>query len=73
VRRHDRERILVALNFGSEPTLMEFRGDGFAGTVLVSCFGDRDGEKTEGSIALRGDDGLVIELSPDARVPPAVG
>jgi alpha-glucosidase len=73
VRRHENERILVALNLGSEPTVVEFAGGGPVGTVLVSCFGDRDGETTEGSIALRGDDGLVIELSRDARVPTSVG
>lgn len=73
VRRHGDERMLVALNLGSEPTVVEFPAGGPVGTVVVSCFGDRDGETMEGSIALRGDDGLVIELSPDAHVPQVVG
>ena len=73
VRHYGDERILVALNLGSEPTVVEFPASGLVGTVLLSCFGDRESETMEGSIALRGDDGLVIELAPDARVPASVG
>ncbi len=72
VRRQDSERVLVALNLGSEPIVVEFRSGELHGRVLVSCWGDRDGEAIEGSIALRAADGLVIQLSPDATVPAAV-
>jgi alpha-glucosidase len=69
VRRLGKERILVALNFGSEAVAVEFRTGHLAGRILVSCFADRDGETLNGSIELRGDDGLVIELAADADLP----
>jgi hypothetical protein len=40
--------------------------------VIISVEGDRDGERIEGEIDLRGDEGLAILLAPDAVVPEAV-
>ena len=59
------ERTLVALNMGSEPTSVAFDSGGLAGRLVVSSFGDRDGEPINGRIDLRADEGAVIELSQD--------
>ena len=71
-RMHERERMLVALNLGDEATAVEFRTGRLAGRVLVSAFGDRDGESVDRSIDLRGDEGLLIELSAEVEVPASV-
>jgi alpha-glucosidase len=61
VRHAEAERLLVALNFGqaaarvSPPSAMN-------GTIAVSTFADRDGEKTTGAISLRPNEGLVVRL-----------
>jgi alpha-glucosidase len=68
-RVHGRERMLVALNLGDEATTVEFRTGRLVGRVLVSAFGDRDGERVDRSIDLRGNEGLLIELSADADIP----
>jgi alpha-glucosidase len=72
VRTHSGERTLVALNLGEEAAAVEFRSGMLVGRVLVSCFGDRDGEAVGRGIDLRGDEGLVIELAADANVPRSV-
>ncbi len=64
VRETAGERILVALNLGGEPTAVSFPSGPLAGRVLVSAFGDRDGQTIETSVDLRGDEGLVILLAP---------
>lgn len=56
------ERILVALNLGDAPTAGEFAGAGLRGRVLVSSGADRDGKRIDGSIDLRANEGLVIEV-----------
>ena len=72
VRAHPRERTLIALNLGEEVAAVEFRTGRLAGRVLVSALGDRDGEAVERSIDLRGNEGLLIELSAEADVPASV-
>src|SRR6266542_3216675 len=72
VRAHPRERTLIALNLGEEAAAVEFRTGRLAGRVLVSALGDRDGEAVERSIDLRGNEGLLIELSAEADVPARV-
>jgi alpha-glucosidase len=64
--------VLVALNLGNDAAALTFPGGGLRGTVLVSSFADREGERLTGDIDLRGDEGLVIELDKDAVVPEAV-
>jgi len=71
-RVHSRERTLIALNLGDEATAVEFRTGRLVGRVLVSALGDRDGEGVDRSIDLRGNEGLLIELSADADVPASV-
>jgi alpha-glucosidase len=72
VRELGADRVLVALNLGSDATSVDFTSIHFRGRVLVSSFADRDGEVLTGSIDLRGDEGLVIELRPDVHTPAAV-
>jgi alpha-glucosidase len=70
IREHDGERVLVALNLGGDPLSFNFLQP-VEGRVIVSCFGDRDGEPV-GDIALRGHEGLVIALAPGSAVPDSV-
>lgn len=64
VRRHGRERVLVALNLGPEPVTVSLRGDAAEGRVLVSSLGDRDGEAVTGELYLRSHEGAVVGLDP---------
>jgi alpha-glucosidase len=63
IRSHDEERILVALNLGSEPALVSSAAERWRGRLLVSSFLDRAGESVDREIALRADEGVVVELS----------
>ena len=40
--------------------------------MLVSALGDRAGEAVDRSIDLRGNEGLLIELSAEAEIPASV-
>jgi alpha-glucosidase len=53
------ERLLVALNMGSEPLAMSFPKERLSGHVLLSSFGDREKEQIRGTIALRPHEGLL--------------
>jgi alpha-glucosidase len=72
VRECPGERTLVGLNLGGHPVPVTFPGGGLRGEVLVSSGVDRDGATSQGEITLRGDEGLVVALAPDAVVPPSV-
>jgi alpha-glucosidase len=61
VREHQTERLLVALNFGSEPVVASLTG--FSGAVVLSTMGDREGEIAPDSLHLRGNEGLVLEAA----------
>ena len=58
-RQADSERVLIALNFGSDAVSTPLP-DPASGVVLVSSFGDREMERMNGRIELRGNEGLVI-------------
>jgi len=62
VRSDGSRRFLVALNFEGKPA--SFRPDDFPlhGRVAVSTHRDRQGEAVEGTLSLRGDEGVVVEL-----------
>jgi alpha-glucosidase len=62
VRELGDDRVLVALNMGSEPTAFRVDGKSICGRVLVSSFNDRDGERVSGGLDLRGNEGLVVRL-----------
>jgi alpha-glucosidase len=62
MRQAGSERILIALNLGSEPISTVLPPDFSSGRILVSCFGDLDGKPLTERVELRSDEGLVIEL-----------
>jgi alpha-glucosidase len=64
VREFGRQRILVALNMGSEPTAVAFTSGPILGRLLLSTHLDRSGEQANGSIDLRSHEGVVVKLSP---------
>jgi alpha-glucosidase len=63
IRSHDEESILVVLNLGSEPALVSSAAERWRGRLLLSSFLDREGESVDREIALRADEGVVVELA----------
>jgi alpha-glucosidase len=59
-RKHQGQRVLVALNFGREP--VSFETNSLRGQILLSTFMDRQGDDMDGRLALRGSEGLVMTL-----------
>jgi len=62
LREHESERLLVALNLGGEPALVSSGAEHWRGRLLISSVLDRDEEAIDGEIALRADEGVVVEL-----------
>ena len=60
------ERILVALNMGSEPTTVALTSGPIVGLLLLSTHLDRDGELARGSVDLRSHEGVVVKLSTES-------
>ena len=60
-REFDDTTLLIVLNLTSQAQLLAFE-QGRRGKILASTGLDRDGEDVTDSIALRGDEGLVIRL-----------
>ena len=63
VRALGSERILMALNFGSEPAKAAAGANELAGKILVSTSGKHEGETIGPSIRLEANEGLVIALA----------
>jgi alpha-glucosidase len=63
IRQAGKERMLIALNFGSEVISTALPREVVAGRILVSTFGDRETEYVSGRIELRRDEGLVIKVA----------
>ena len=72
VRERPGERMLIGLNLGGEAIPVAFPGGGLRGEILVSSAADRDGEIGQGTITLRGNEGVVIKLAPDVTVPRSI-
>ena len=62
VREAGDERILVALNLGSEPGAVDLPAGTAQRRLLLSSFCDRGGERVGATIHLRGNEGVIIEL-----------
>jgi alpha-glucosidase len=62
-REWQTERTLIALNIGPEPASIALGAGRWVGRILVSSFGDRDGEAVNGNIDLRADEGAVVALT----------
>jgi alpha-glucosidase len=56
---------VIALNLGAEPVSIASDAIGLGGEILLSTFLDRQGEKIEGVLDLRGNEGVVIDTSGD--------
>ena len=69
VREHEEERTLVGLNLGRDATAVKFSDGRLRGRIVVSSGADRDGETVQGELSLRGDEGILVSLAPDAIVP----
>ncbi len=63
VREKDGRKFLIILNLGHEPQIFDPDGQTFRGRITLGTHVDRDGEALAGALSLRGDEGLVIELS----------
>jgi alpha-glucosidase len=66
VRTCGSERILVALNLGSEPARVSVGSTECTGRILVSTSGEHDGDTTGPSISLDANEGVVVELAANA-------
>jgi alpha-glucosidase len=69
IRELGDDRLMVALNLGDQPVEVSLASGDLLGTLLVSTAGDRAGEKVKGTLDLRSNEGAVIQLAPNARVP----
>jgi alpha-glucosidase len=58
-RSHGGTRFLVVLNLGAQPASLDF--DGW-GTVALGTHSDRAGHRVEGTVELRGDEGVIVRL-----------
>ncbi|XUM23842.1 alpha-amylase family glycosyl hydrolase [Bradyrhizobium oligotrophicum S58] len=59
-REGDGEVLTIALNLGGEPVSITRQASGLAGEILLSTWLDRDGERIDGTLDLRGNEGVVI-------------
>jgi len=63
-RELSNERVLIALNLGSEPVAVSFPEERWSGRILVSSFSDRENEEVRAGGDLRGNEGLVALINP---------
>ncbi len=52
--------VVIALNLGAEPVSIASEAAGLEGEILLSTFLDRQGEKIQGALDLRGNEGAII-------------
>jgi alpha-glucosidase len=60
IRAAGSTRLLIALNLGSQERALVLSEGG--GNVILSTHLDREGDPMDGILALRGDEGVIIEL-----------
>jgi alpha-glucosidase len=60
-RRNEDGAVVIALNLGGEPASITSSSIGFGREILLSTFLDREAEKIEGVLDLRGNEGVIIE------------
>jgi alpha-glucosidase len=54
------EAVIVALNLGAEPASVASSSIGFGRSILLSTFLDRRGEQIQGTLDLRGNEGVIL-------------
>jgi alpha-glucosidase len=59
-RQQQGKAVVIALNLGAEPVSMTSDAAGLGGEILLSTMLDRKGERTEGTLDLRGNEGVII-------------
>jgi alpha-glucosidase len=59
LRSHAGARFLIALNLSGEPASLKLAG---SGAVALGTHRDRAGDRVDGAIELRGDEGVVVRL-----------
>jgi alpha-glucosidase len=59
-RQSEGKAITIALNLGAKPVSIAPDAAGLSGEILLSTFLDRQGEKIQGALDLRGDEGVII-------------
>jgi alpha-glucosidase len=59
-RQGEEGAVVIALNLGDQPVSIASDAAGLAGEILLSTLLDREGEKVEGSLDLRGNEGVII-------------
>jgi alpha-glucosidase len=69
-KRQDHEgSLLIALNLGDEPVSVRSDTIGLSGEILLSTVMDRQGEAIGETLELRGNEGVIVALSP--HTPPS--
>jgi len=66
-RQSEAAAVVIALNLGAEPVSIKSDAAGLNGEILLSTFLDRQGEKIQGALDLRGDEGVIIGASSVAQ------
>jgi alpha-glucosidase len=59
-RQSEGKAITIALNLGAEPVSIASDAADLSGEILLSTFLDREGERIQGAVDLRGDEGVII-------------
>jgi alpha-glucosidase len=64
-RQSEAGSVVIALNLGAEPVSIASEAIGLGGEILLSTLLDREGEKIEGVLDLRSNEGAVIGTPSD--------
>jgi len=59
-RRHEAGVVVIALNLGAESVTVTSSAIGFSNEILLSTFRDRQGERVEGVLDLRANEGVIV-------------
>jgi alpha-glucosidase len=59
-RQREGQAVVIALNLGDQPVSIALDAAGLNGDILLSTFLDREGEKVEGTLDLRGNEGVIV-------------
>ncbi len=60
-REHERRRLLVVLNMGTQMQELRTEGTGTTGRILLTTSLDREGERVGNVLQLRPDEGVIVE------------
>jgi alpha-glucosidase len=63
IRRSPYGSLLIAVNFGSTPFELQLGSLGVQGRVILSTYLDREDYPTTMDVALRADEGVIVELT----------